>query len=211
MTQGFFITFEGGEGVGKTTQIKRLEEYLKAQKHDVVTTREPGGTKSAEAIRDLIFASDYDGQWTVDAETLMMFAARSMHIKDIIKPAVNASKTVLCDRFIDSTTVYQGLVKGYDLDFIKSLQDQIIGQYMPNLTIILDLSADIAMERVKGRGADNENDRGSIDFYQNLRQGFLDIAAQNQRRCVIIDANQDIEDIATDIQKIVTDRISAHV
>lgn len=209
MAQGFFITFEGGEGVGKTTQIKHLEKHLIVAGHDVLVTREPGGTLSAEAVRDLIFHSDFDGGWSVEAETLMMFAARSMHIRDVIAPALVAGKIILCDRYHDSTRVYQGVVKNAGMDFIKILEQKIIGAYIPNLTIMLDLPADVAMARVKSRGAENNNDRGSLDFYNKLRQGFLDIAKAEPTRCEVIDANRTPEIIAKDIAAFVRERLAA--
>ena len=207
MENGFFITFEGGEGVGKTTQIKHLEERLN-QNHDVVLTREPGGTPSAEAIRDLIFAPEYDGQWTAEAETLMMFAARAMHIKDVIAPALDDSKIIICDRYMDSTRVYQGHVKGVDADLIGTLEAKIVAKFTPNLTLILDLPAEVAMTRVQGRGAENNNDRGNLDFYNNLRQGFLNIAKENPDRCVVIDASLDEQTIAESIYKVVSERLA---
>ena len=207
MKNGFFITFEGGEGVGKTTQIKHLESNLN-QGHDVVLTREPGGTKTAEDIRNLIFAPEHDGQWTAEAETLMMFAERAMHIKDVIAPALDANKIIICDRYMDSTRVYQGHVKGVDIDLIKTLEAKIIANSVPNLTLILDLPAETAMARVQGRGAENNNDRGNLDFYNNLRQGFLNIAKENPERCVVIDASLDEKIIADNIYKVVSERMA---
>lgn len=204
---GYFITFEGGEGVGKTTQIKQLVSHLQAEGKDVVLTREPGGTKCAEAIRDLIFSTEYDGKWSPQAETLMMFAARAMHIKDVIKPAIDAGKIVICDRFIDSTCVYQGALNHVSADLINQLETHIIGNYAPNLTLILDMPADIAMERVQSRGAENNNDRGNLEFYQKLRDGFLNIAKQNGERCVVVDANREVDVIAKDIQNIIAERL----
>jgi dTMP kinase len=207
MSKGFFITFEGGEGVGKTTQIKLLQSNLQSN-HEVVLTREPGGTPAAEEIRNLIFSAEYDGKWTPEAEILMMFAARAMHIKNVIKPALSANKVVICDRYMDSTRVYQGSIKGVDTDLIKTLETKIIDNFVPNLTLILDVPADIAMKRVEERGADNNNDRGSIKFYESLRQGFLNIAQNSPKRCVVIDASTDKETIANNIYRIVTERLS---
>ncbi len=211
MVGGFFITFEGGEGVGKTTQIKYLESALKEQGYDVVVTREPGGTPAAEDIRNLIFNPKHDESWTVEAETLMMFAARSMHIKEVIAPALTAGKVVLCDRYMDSTRVYQGVVKGVDMSLIQALEDNIIGDIIPNLTFILDLEASVAMARVQGRGAENHHDRGSVEFYERLRQGFLGIAQdndyKNNGRCAIVDASQNEEIIAAAIIKVVEEKL----
>lgn len=208
MPRGLFITFEGGEGVGKTTQIKTLQNFLKTQGHDVVLTREPGGCPAAEDIRALIFQSDYAEQWTPQAETLLMYAARDMHIKEVIAPALDAGKTVLCDRYIDSTRVYQGIVKGVDRQFIAGLEQHIAGNAMPDMTVILDLTAEIAMMRVQGRGAENHHDRGDVAFYEKLRQGFLEIAKANQDRCVIVNADNEIDEIAAQIKNLVEQKIS---
>jgi dTMP kinase len=207
MARGTFITFEGSEGVGKTTQIKKLEEALKNQGHDVVVTREPGGTQSAEAIRDLIFSDQYDGQWSPHAETLMMFAARAMHIKDVIQPAIEMAQIVICDRFIDSTRVYQGIINQVSMDFIHQLEREIVGAFMPSVTLILDVPAEIALKRVQERGAENNNDRGSVDFYQNLRDGFLTITQEETERCIVIDAHKSEDDISQEIQTIISERL----
>ncbi len=207
MLRGVFVTFEGGEGVGKSTQVKKLEIALKEKGHDVVVTREPGGCPAAEDIRNLIFHPDYDGNWTVEAETLMMFAARSMHIKEVIAPALTAGKIVLCDRYIDSTYVYQGNIKGGAPSFMRELEQNIVKEVMPNLTFILDVPAEVAMERVQSRGVENHHDRGDREFYEQLRQGFLNIAKDNADRCVIVDASQDEETIAAEIIKVVEEKL----
>lgn len=204
---GVFVTFEGGEGVGKSTQIQHLAQALKNKGRDVVVTREPGGCPSAEAVRDLLFTPDYDGAWTPEAETLMMFAARAQHIQEVIAPALIAGKIVLCDRYMDSTRVYQGVVKGVDSSLIESLEHNIIGAYVPNLTIILDLDAETAMSRVQSRGASNQNDRGDVKFYDRLRQGFLHITKDNEARCVIVDASQEEKAIATRILSVVEEKL----
>lgn len=208
MSRGSFITFEGGEGVGKTTQIKYLEASLKSKGYDVVVTREPGGCPAAEDIRGLLFHPEYDGNWSVESETLMMFAARSMHIKDVISSSLEAGKTVLCDRYMDSTRVYQGDVKGMNKGFITSLEHEIIGNYIPDITLVLDLPAEDAMARVQGRGAENNNDRGSLEFYESLRNGFLNIVKDNPSRCVTVDASQDMQQIATKILEVVEEKFS---
>lgn len=205
---GFFITFEGGEGVGKTTQIKRLESALKAQGHDVILTREPGGTPAAEEIRTLLSHATHGEAWTPEAEVMLLFAARAMHVRDVIAPALAAGKIILCDRYIDSTRVYQGYIQKMDMSFILSLEAKIVGAYLPDLTLILDLDARIAMERVKERGATDHYDRGDLAFYTNLQQGFLEIAKNNAARCVVINANQNAEDIAKEILQITLKRVS---
>ena len=199
MAKGVFITFEGGEGVGKTTQINHLQKNLTEAGHDVITTREPGGTKTAEEIRSLLSHKDHGETWTPEAELMLLFAARAMHIKEVIAPALSAGKVILCDRYIDSTRVYQGYLQSVDMDFILDLEQRIVGQYMPDLTLIFDMPADQAMERVNARGARDHYDRGDLAFYEQLRQGFLQIAKDNQPRCVTIDASQDEQNIANDV------------
>lgn len=204
---GVFITFEGGEGVGKSTQIQHLAQALESKGHDVIVTREPGGCPSAEAVRDLLFSADYDGTWTPEAETLMMFAARAQHIQEVIAPALTAGKTVLCDRYMDSTRVYQGDVNGVELSFIENLEKNIIKQRIPDLTVILDLEAKMAMNRVYSRGAQNKNDLGDTGFYEALREGFLHIAQDNPERCAIVDASQEEQTIATQILSLVEEKL----
>lgn len=196
MAKGFFITFEGGEGVGKTTQIKHLEATLKAKGHDILLTREPGGTPAAEEIRALLSHPTHGETWTPKAELMLLFAARDMHIKDVIAPALAAGKTILCDRYIDSTRVYQGHLQGVDMNFIHELEKQIVASYFPDLTLIFDLDAAQAMARVQSRGATDHYDRGDKAFYEALRQGFLQIAKDNADRCAMIDASQDEKTIA---------------
>ncbi len=205
---GYFITFEGGEGVGKTTQIQKLADFLKKQKYDVITTREPGGTYAAEEIRNLLSHKDFGGKWTAEAELMLLFAARAMHIKDIIAPAIQSGKIVLCDRFIDSTRVYQGYLQNVDIKFIHDLEKRIVGQYIPNLTFLLDIPAETAMKRVKSRGQGDHYDQGDLQFYTNLRNGFIDLANHNAERFCTINADRNIETIAQDIQNYVLEKLS---
>ena len=208
MDKGFFITFEGGEGVGKTTQIKHLKRHLKDNGHDIILTREPGGTPAAEEIRSLLSHPAYGGKWTPEAEAMLLFAARAMHIKEVIAPALQQGQIVICDRYTDSTRVYQSHLQGLGMDFIDNLEKQIVGKYKPDLTFILDLPAQKAMERVQSRGAKDHYDRGNLEFYNKLRQGFLDIAAKNPERCDVVDATADEKTIADHIFSIVSKRLS---
>lgn len=145
-TKPLFITFEGGEGSGKTTQINRLSQELLNLKHKVITTREPGGTPEAENIRNLIVQRDA-GDWTPMAETLLLFAARVMHVDKIIKPALAENKTVICDRFTDSTMAYQGYGHQTDIDQIKAINDLSLGGFEPDLTFILDIDPEEGLQR----------------------------------------------------------------
>lgn len=208
MTKGFFITFEGGEGVGKTTQIDHLQQSLTENGHDVLITREPGGTPPAEAIREFLSHKNHGEQWSPEAECLLLFAARAMHIKNTIEPALNEGKIILCDRYIDSTRVYQGHVQKLDMDFILSLEERVVGDFVPDLTFVFDLEAEQAIERVNARGAQDHYDRGDLAFYEALREGFLKIVQENSARCVTVDASHGEEEIAASILKTALERLS---
>lgn len=212
--RGFFITLEGGEGSGKTSQINQLAAHLTEQGHKVVTTREPGGTPEAENIRDLLVQRD-GGDWSPMAEVLLIFAARIMHIQNVIQPALDDGKIVICDRFTDSTLAYQGYGHGLDIQKIKDVQTITIEDFAPDLTFILDIDINIGLERSKKRlaadkGYEQTEDRFErLDsaFHERLRQGFLDIAAQDTARCHVEDASQPIELVSEAIKRIALERI----
>lgn len=203
--KALFITFEGGEGAGKTTQISLLAEHIK-QVHgtDVVVTREPGGTPEAEKIRDLLVKRD-GGNWTAEAEILLLFAARHMHVEHVIKPALEQGKIVLCDRFTDSTRAYQSYGHGLDIGVIERINGVILDGFEPDLTYIIDVPVKVGL----GRAGKRMNDSGSdedrfesldISFHNKLHEGFLDIAAAHPERCYIVDGLKDIEALSQDIK-----------
>ena len=213
---GFFISFEGGEGSGKTTQINRLAEALTTAGHKVVTTREPGGTPEGEKIRDFIVQRE-GGNWSPMAEILLFSAARTMLVENIIKPSLEDGKVVITDRFIDSTVAYQGYGRGHDLEQIEALNALVLGDFRPNLTFILDIDAKTglarAQQRLSAETADNEFaedrfERLDEEFHEQLRQGFLDIAQKEPERCSIIDAARDIDAMAEQIKDIALERLS---
>lgn len=208
---GYFITFEGGEGVGKTTQIKALAANLEKQGRDVVVTREPGGTPAAETIRSLLVHEDFGGQWSPEAEAMLIFAARAMHVRDVITPALEQGKVVISDRYIDSTRAYQGYLQGMDMAFIKRLERDVVCDVLPNLTIILDLPVEVGMARVSARGveggAGDHYDRADQSVHQTLRDAFLDIHSSEPDRCVIVDADKESDQIAQDVLSIVSEKI----
>lgn len=200
-----FITFEGGEGSGKTTQIQLLKKHFENQGHDVITTREPGGTIEAEKIRELLVQRD-GGNWTPTAESMLFFTARHMHIETKIKPALADGKIVICDRFTDSTIAYQGYGHEFNLDVLKQIQSVSIGDFYPDKTFILDIDVKDGLKRAGIRmdgddSGDTEDrfERMDLSFHENLRQGFLTIAKQNPQRCIVIKANQPIEGVHSDI------------
>lgn len=200
---GFFFTFEGGEGVGKSTQIRLLGEFLKQKGYDVVITREPGGTPGGEAIRYLLLSGKAQQTGKL-FETLLFTAARIDHITEVIEPALKQGKIVLCDRYIDSTRVYQGRDDRNVSKYLEILEETAINGYIPDLTFILDLPATIGMERAnKRRGHASTIDRfekDSIAIQEARRQAFLKIAKNEPQRCQVIDATQTIEDIAHTIE-----------
>lgn len=202
MTRGLFITFEGGEGAGKTTQIKKLAAALPG----CVITREPGGTVEAEAMRDLFVA--YKGQnWPVEAQLLIMSSARAHHTATHILPALQCGKTVVCDRYTDSTRVYQGYAGGLSLDVIEMVSKVATYNLEPDITFILDIAPSEGLRRAGRRTADDTFESKTIDFHEKLRQGYLDIAHKNPKRCVVIDATQNMDVIT----KQILERVKHHV
>lgn len=207
--KGLFITLEGGDGTGKTTQIERLAQSLRNAKHEIITTREPGGTPEAEKIRNLLVHRD-GGDWTPMAECLLLFAARQMHVENLIKPAVREGKIVISDRFTDSTRAYQSYGHGLDIAVIEQIKDVALGGFEPDLTFILDIDVEQGLSRAGKRLADDQSgedryEQLSIGFHEKLRQGYLDIAAKNPQRCRLIDASGSIEAVAQAIEKEVAD------
>lgn len=195
MSRGLFITFEGGEGAGKTTQIKRLAASLGG---DVVMTREPGGTPEAEALRKTFI--DNNGQdWPPEASVLMMFSARVLHTEKLIQPSLLAGKTVLCDRYTDSTRVYQGYAGNLSLEKIDAVKELSIGRFEPDLTFILDIAPEQGLSRASVRGGESTFEDKDIAFHRKIREGFLTVAKRNPDRCCIIDAAQDADTIAAQI------------
>lgn len=194
MTRGVFITLEGGEGTGKTTQIRMMAEALAARGISVITTREPGGTPGAEKLRELLVQRD-GGNWDPMTETLLLFAGRRDHLVNRIWPAMEAGQWVISDRFADSTRAYQGVGKGLDPAAIEGLYKLAVGDFRPDLTLILDVPAEIGLERSTKRNkavasTEDRFERLGLAFHEKLRQGYLAIAARERDRCCLIDATQ---------------------
>lgn len=191
MTHGRFITFEGGEGTGKSTQVARLVKRLRARDLEVVQTREPGGSAGAEDIRNIALNGDAE-RWSPMTETLLMFAARSDHLERTIRPALGAGRWVVCDRFADSSRAYQGVGGGTPAAFIEALDAAIVGETQPDLTLVFDLPVSVGLERAFGRGLfETRFESKGLEFHERLRRGFLDVAARHPERCVVIDAEGD--------------------
>lgn len=198
MTNPRFITFEGIDGSGKSTQARRFAEHLRGQGQDVVLTREPGGSPGAEEIRQLLLTGDPD-RWSPETEVLLFTAARRDHLEKTIEPALAAGKTVVSDRFADSTRVYQGATRGDLRGMVDSLHSLMIGRE-PDLTFIIDMDPALALERGLARksGEDRFEDFG-LAFQETLRHGFLALAKANPDRCILIDGNRTPDQIASEI------------
>lgn len=199
---GLFISFEGIDGSGKSTQVKMLA----AKFPDAVLTREPGGSAGAEEIRALLLTGDPE-RWSAETEILLFTAARRDHLEKTIRPALAAGKTVICDRFADSTRVYQGATRGDLRATVDTLHDVMIGRE-PDLTFIIDMDPEIALSRGLARksGEDRFEDMG-LGFQETLRHGFLALAAAHPKRCVLIDGNRDPVAVAAEIAVHVADRL----
>jgi dTMP kinase len=202
--KGLFITFEGGEGSGKSTQIKRLAASLEADGRTVLQTREPGGSPGAEAIRALLVTGDPE-RWDGMTEALLHYAARRDHVERTIKPALNAGKIVLCDRFSDSTMAYQGYGHGLGRDAITRIHSVTLGSFKPDLTLILDLPVEEGLKRAAGRGGDERRyEDMDVAFHERLRAGFMEIAEAESGRCRVIDASGSEVEVAARLNEAVT-------
>lgn len=207
--RGLFITLEGGEGSGKSTQIKALAAFLQEQGREVVMTREPGGTPAAEAMRDL-FVTHKGADWPLAAQALLMFAARAHHTEILIKPALAAGKIVISDRYTDSTRIYQGVAGGMPKEKVEAIKTAAIGDFEPDMTFIMDIDPKVGLARGHGRGNDTDTtfETKKLEFHEMLRQGYLDIAKAAPQRCVIIDAAQSVDDVFTALKAHVTDYLN---
>ena len=207
MARGRFISFEGGEGAGKTTQIRRLRNRLAPRVGEVVLTREPGGSPGAEALRDLLVRGETD-RWSPVSETLILYAAREDHLERLIRPALARGAWVLSDRFADSTRAYQGAGGGAEAGFIAALEEAVVGDAHPDLTLILDLPVDEGLARAAARGGGEERfERKGRVFHERLRHGFLEIARAEPRRCVVMDATEPPDEVADRIWTAVSERL----
>jgi dTMP kinase len=209
--RGRFITFEGGEGAGKSTQIKTLAERLNAERLRTLVTREPGGSPGAEIIRHLVL-SGMGKLLGADAETLLFAAARDDHVRSVILPALNQGTWVLCDRFSDSTRVYQGRVGHVAPEVLNAMERVTIGDLKPDLTIILDVPVEVGMQRAaarRGSGAPDRFEAEDVQFHQQLREAYRQIATEEPQRCVLVDTTADPATVATAIWAAVRDRLFA--
>ena len=196
--RGFFLTLEGAEGVGKSTNIEFITQHLEQRGIEYVLTREPGGTPLAEKIRELLLVV-HEEPMSELTELLLVFAARAQHLDKIIEPALAAGKWVVCDRFTDATFAYQGAGRGLSMETIGELESMVQGELRPDLTLILDLDPEIGMQRASNRGELDRFEREQMSFFRHVRQGYLDIAQAEPERCTVIDAAKSLEDVKLDL------------
>ena len=204
---GRFITLEGGEGAGKSTQIQVIKDYLMTRGNDVVVTREPGGTSEGQEIRNLLVSGDKD-KWSPLSETLLILADRAAHLERVIRPALAEGKYVVCDRFFDSTKAYQGVAGGLGLDVIHNLQQPVLGTTLPDVTLLLDIDPEKGLRRAQERGGELRFESKTLAYHRTLRNAFLDFAAQEPDRIFVIDADRDVEAVSDDILAVLDERLN---
>lgn len=206
MAAGRFITFEGGEGAGKSTQLPLLAKRLEQLGHDVVTTREPGGTEGAEAIRELIVAGTAE-RWRPMSELLLFIAARDDHLHRLILPSLARGSWVLCDRFADSSRIYQGYAGELGIELVDRLHAPVLGGRLPDLTILLDLPVELGMARCVARGALARFEAKGRAYHERVREGFHMLARTEPERCVLVDASAPAEEVAAAVWREVSARL----
>ncbi|MEX0305912.1 MAG: dTMP kinase [Ruegeria sp.] len=200
--RGTFLTFEGIDGSGKSTQARLLAEYLRSEGREVILTREPGGSDGAEEIRNLVLQGDPD-RWSAETEILLFTAARRDHLERTIEPALAAGKVVICDRFADSTRMYQGLSRGDLRGLVDQLHSLMIGRE-PDLTLLIDMDPETGLSRAKGRqGAEERFEDFGLDLQQQMRAGFLGLAEEFPDRFRVVDGNRIMDSVAQDVTEIV--------
>ena len=210
MATGRFITFEGGEGAGKSTQLKRLVARLAESGREVVATREPGGSPGAESIRELVLKGAAD-RWSPVTETLLMYAARRDHVERVIRPALARGAWVACDRFADSTRAYQGAAGGVDPALIAAMETFVLEQTRPDLTLVFDMPVDVGLQRAHERaGSEMRFESKGLAFHERLREGFLAIARAEPDRCAVIDAKGTLDEVETAVWAAVESRLALH-
>lgn len=195
-----FITLEGIEGVGKTSNLQFIRSLLEASGHDCVVTREPGGTRLGESLRELLL-SHSDDNMSADAELLMMFAARAEHLSKVIRPALAAGQTVLCDRFTEATYAYQGGGRQLSVDKISALENWVQGQLRPDLTIVLDAPVEVGRARAGRRSEPDRIEKEHNDFFQRVRDSYIELAQHYPQRICLVDASQELKAVQHQVQQ----------
>ncbi|MFL2850937.1 MAG: dTMP kinase [Pseudohongiellaceae bacterium] len=206
MNRGIFITIEGVEGVGKSTNIEFIKQYLDNLNIDYLVTREPGGTLLAENIRDLLLSIDDDSPVEL-CELLLIFSARAQHIQKVIEPALERGIWVICDRFTDATYAYQGGGRGMNTGLISELETMVQGSLRPDLTIILDLDPETGLRRARNRGELDRFEREHVEFFIKVREAYLQIATDFPKRCAVINAGKELGEVSRDIALLLKTRL----
>lgn len=201
--KGKFITFEGGEGCGKSTHIDRLVAHLRQNGYQVLVAREPGGTNVGEQIRHILQYSKQSAAMVPEAELLLFCASRAQLVREVIEPTLNDGHIVICDRFFDSTTVYQGVARKITPSAVAAINNFAVGPNVPDLTLVIDLDPRIGLERARGRDLFDRMENQSLEFYDCVRQGYLDVAAREPHRVKVIDGGQSLEVIEKQIWDLV--------
>ena len=208
MSRGLFITLEGGEGAGKSTQARRLAARIGDFGREVVVTREPGGSAGGEAIRALLVEGAAE-RWSATTETLLMYAARRDHIERVIGPALERGAVVVCDRFADSTRAYQGAAGGAADSLIGALEREVLGEVRPDVTLILDLPVEIGLDRARARDPHASRfEKRDLAFHERLRESFLHLSRTEPARCEVIDASAPLDDVTSQVWAAVAPRLS---
>ncbi|MGB0712266.1 MAG: dTMP kinase [Gammaproteobacteria bacterium] len=205
--QGRFITLEGGEGAGKTTCLNQIRARLEGAGVDVVSTREPGGTELSEHLRDILLGHEYTGM-ADDTELLLVFAARAEHLARVIKPALDAGRWVLCDRFTDATYAYQGSGRGVSMERIAQLEHWVQGTLRPDATILLDVPVDVGLKRAGQRSEPDRFEREREEFFHRVRKGYLRRAREEPSRFSVVDAGQTLERVGSDLDAVMDSLLS---
>jgi len=199
--KGLFISVEGTDGAGKSTQIDMLLAHLKAKGVDVIYTREPGGTYISEKIRNIILDTDNEGM-TGECEALLYAASRAQHVREKIVPALKAGKMVICDRYVDSSIVYQGVARGLGIDEVRAINDFAIGGVMPDITLFFDLTVEESVKRKKNMGSLDRIEKESFDFHKKIYEGYVALAENDPERIKRIDASKSVEEVHAQVLKV---------
>jgi len=203
--KGAFISLEGGEGAGKSTQMRQIREWLEELGHEVIETREPGGTELSELIRDVVLHGEHP-EMSAHTELLLIFAARAQHVSELIRPEIENGITVLCDRFTDASFAYQGGGRGIPRAEIEQLEEMVMGDLRPDLTLLLDLPVELGLERASDRGSEDRFETESGNFLERARETYLQRASEFSERYVVIDAAQTAREVWRQIRLVLEDR-----
>jgi len=208
-TRGYLITFEGSEGSGKTTQISKMAEHFESAGYEVLVTREPGGTEIGEQIRHVLMHSDSSGLMMPETELLLFAASRAQLVREVINPALDEGKIVLCDRFMDSTTVYQGVARKIQSGPVYMINTFAVGDLVPDVSVIIDLPAEVGMERIKHRVNDlpDRMEQENIEFYQKVRNGYLMLAKAMPERFIVVNGEETVDQVEGHIWRELRNRV----